>query len=70
MLLDLIENGKVGDVIELGICRVESNSSNYDVKEFTVKATLIEDKGSKSSDEEQTTQSYEDYFNYFFGNGN
>lgn len=70
VLLDLIENGKVGDVIELGICRVESNSSNYDVKEFTVKATLIEDKGSKSSDEEQTTQSYEDYFNYFFGNGN
>lgn len=69
VLLDIIENGKVGDVIELGICRIENNNSNYNVKEFTVKATLVEDKGSKSSDEEQTTQSYEDYFNYFFGNG-
>ena len=70
VLLDMIENGKVGDVIELGICRVETNNSTYNVKEFTVKATLVEDKGSKSSDEEQTTQSYQDYFNYFFGNGN
>lgn len=70
VLLDMIEKGKVGDVIELGICRVESNNSSYNIKEFTVKATLVEDKGSKSSDEEQTTQSYEDYFNYFFGGGN
>lgn len=68
VLLDIIEKGKVGDTIELGICRIQSN---YEVKEFTVKATLVEDKGSKASnDEEQTTQSYEDYFNYFFGNGN
>ena len=66
VLLDLIENGKVGDKLELGICRI---NSDYSLKEFTVTATLVEDLGSVGSDEESTSQNVDpyDYFNYFFG---
>ena len=66
VLLDIIENGKVGDKIKLGICRIESN---YNLKEFTVEATLIEDKGSSKTEQEtEKTVDAEDYFEYFFGN--
>lgn len=70
VLLDLIENGKVGDKITLGLVRVDNN---YKLQNITVKATLVEDKGNSSKkDEEETTQQYDyqDPFSYFFGNGN
>lgn len=67
VLLDLIENGKVGDVVELGICRV---SNDYRISEFTVKVKLVEDRGTGSvTDEEETTAiNPNDYWNYFFDN--
>ena len=66
VLLDIIEKGKVGDKIKLGICRIESD---YKLKEFTVEATLIEDKGSSGKEQEtEKTVDADDYFEYFFGN--
>ena len=65
VLLDKIENGKVGDKLKLTLCRIDE-SKNYDVKKFDVEVTLIEDRGDTTT-EEQQTQSYEDYFNQFFG---
>lgn len=41
VLADVIESGKVGDKITLSVCRVDRN---FDIKEFTVEATLVEDK--------------------------
>lgn len=41
VLAEVIENSKVGDKLTLSICRVDRN---FDIKEFTVEATLIEDK--------------------------
>ncbi len=59
VLLDKIDNGKVGDKLTLTMCRV---NENYSVEEFTVEATLVEDTGISS--EETTTQNYwEQYFN-------
>lgn len=55
VLLDVVDNAKVGDKIKLGICRI--NSRTYEVTTFEVTAELVEDKGSTSSDEEETTQS-------------
>ena len=42
LLLDIIEQGKVGDVLTLTLCRV---SADYEISKFDIKATLIEDKG-------------------------
>ena len=68
-LLDKIENGKVGDKLKLTLCRIDEKT--YDVKKFDVEVTLIEDKGTTAEEEQQQqpTQSYEDFFNQFFGNG-
>lgn len=41
VLAEVIENSAVGDKITLSICRVDKN---FDIKEFTVEATLVEDK--------------------------
>lgn len=65
VLLDKIENGKVGDKLKLTLCRIDE-SKNYEVEKFNVEVTLIEDRGD-STTEEQQTQSYEDYFRQFFG---
>lgn len=54
VLLDVIDNAKVGDELTLGICRV--NSRTYAVTTFTVKVKLVEDKGSTKT-EQETTQS-------------
>ncbi len=43
ILLEKIENGKVGDELTLTICRV--NPNDYSVSTFTVKAKLVADKG-------------------------
>ncbi len=65
ILLDKIENGKVGDKLKLTLCRIDEKT--YEVKKFDVNVTLVEDKGNDTK-EEATTQSYEDFFNEFFGN--
>lgn len=66
VLLDKIENGKVGDTLKLSICRV---NSDYSVDTFTVDATLVEDKGN-SQETETTTQSQNSYdWSQFFGGG-
>ena len=65
-LLELIDNGKVGDKLTLTICRV---NSNYTTDEFDVDVTLVEDKGTTVT--ETTTEAVNpfDYY-YNFGNGN
>ena len=68
VLLDKIENGKVGDKLKLEICRI---NSDYSIDTFTVEATLVEDKGT-SSETETTTQSQQQGqydWSQFFGNG-
>jgi serine protease Do len=64
VLLELIDNGKVGDKLRLTICRV---SSNYEIETFDVEATLVEDRGDSV---QTTTQRVIDPFEYFYGNGN
>ena len=58
VLLEAIENAKVGDSLTLTLCRI---SSNYQTKEFNVKVKLVEDTGNTTSSssqqqQEQTTQ--------------
>lgn len=63
VLLDKIQNGKVGDSHKLTLCRI---NDDYSIDTFDVTVTLVEDTGSSTStDEEQTTtQNYwEQYFN-------
>ncbi len=43
ILLDEIENSKVGDTLKLSICHI---NNDYSVKEFEINVKLIEDKGS------------------------
>lgn len=85
VLLDVIDSAKVGDVLKLKICRIDSKT--FKTRTFTVDAEIIEDKGSAAKDEEETTTSgsyydyygnndqfggfsnFEDFFNQFFGEG-
>lgn len=64
VLLERIDNGKVGDKMILTLCRV---NSNYSIDEFEVEVTLVEDKG--GSEPVTTTQAYYidpfEYFNQF-----
>ncbi len=65
VLLEIIDNGKVGDTITLTLCRV---SNNYQTSEFDVKVTLVEDKGTTSSaSAAATTTNPFDYFNNPWG---
>lgn len=65
VLLDKIENGNVGDKLTLTLCRVVDD--NYNIEEFEVTATLVEDTGTGTETQEQTTQNYwEQYFNNGF----
>lgn len=61
VLLEKIDNGKVGDKLTLSICRV---NSDYSISEFDVEITLVEDKGD-SQQEETTTVQYVNPFDYF-----
>ncbi len=66
VLLDKIENGKVGDQLKLTICRI--NENNYDISStFDVTVSLVEDDGQVETTT-QATQSIEDFFSPFFGN--
>ena len=60
ILLEKIDNGKVGDKMTLSICKV---NGDYSIEEFDVEITLVEDKG--GSESVSTTQSYIDPFEYF-----
>ncbi len=51
VLLELIDNGKVGDKFTLTLCRI---NSNYSIETFDVQATLVEDRNSTS--QEQPTE--------------
>ena len=61
VLLELIENGKVGDTLKLKICRVDAN---YNISTFDVTVKLVED-SSTSAQEEETT---DNGFYFPFGN--
>ncbi len=65
VLLDLVQNGKVGDKIKLTIVRIDSN---YKTTEFEVDATLIEDRGTVEEEETTTEDIYEYYNPFGFGN--
>ncbi len=60
VLLEKIDNGKVGDKMTLSICRV---NGDYSIEEFDVEITLVEDKG--GSEPIETTAYYIDPFDYF-----
>ncbi len=61
VLLDKIENGKVGDEITLTICRIDGE--DYSVSKFDVKVKLVEDTGTVASNQSQQSENYwDDYF--------
>lgn len=62
-LLEAIENGKVGEELKLGICRLNSNGSVNSTFETNVK--LVEDKGDNTVTESQTEV---DPFSSYFPN--
>lgn len=64
VLLDKIENGKVGDTLKLTLCRV---NDDYTIDKFTVDARLVEDTGETPETEQQTTT--QNYWEQFFGGG-
>ncbi len=67
VLLDIIDQSQVGDTLKLQICRV---NTDYSIEEFEITVTLVEDKGSSTPTEEETTYVNPfDYFNqYSYGN--
>ncbi|MBR6785079.1 MAG: trypsin-like peptidase domain-containing protein [Clostridia bacterium] len=60
ILLELIENSKVGTKLTLTLCRV---NSNYTISKFDVEVTLVEDKS--TSNVEATEPNYVDPFEYY-----
>ena len=62
MLPKLIEQSKVGDKLTLTICHFDKN---YQMSEFDVEITLVEDKGETENIEESTTASDYYYWNPF-----
>jgi serine protease Do len=63
VLLDKIENGKVGTKLKLTLCRI---NDDYSIEEFEVTATLVEDKGTTVTEEPSTQSFWEQYFNEGF----
>ena len=61
IILDIIEKGKVGDVLTLEICRVDSS---YKISTFEVQVKLVED----SSLSEQVVETETQTFPFPFGN--
>jgi len=58
VLLDAVENGKVGTSLKLTIVRVDSR--DYSISQFDVTAKLVEDKGNTVPSEEETRPWYYD----------
>lgn len=66
ILLEVIENGKVGDTITLSVCRL--NNSGAVSTKFDAEVKLIEDKGETATpQQEQTTDPFSSYFGNGFG---
>ena len=68
VLLDKIENGKVGDKLKLTLCRVDNN---YQISQFDITVTLVEEK-KEAVTEATTSPQYinpYDFFNDDFFNG-
>ncbi len=65
VLLEVIENGKVGDTITLSVCRL--NNSGAVSSKFDAKVKLIEDKGETATPQQQEQPT--DPFSSYFGNG-
>ncbi len=61
VLLEKIDNGKVGDKHTLTLCRV---NSNYTLEKFDVEITLVEDKGGSVAQE--ATTNYYPFFDFGF----
>ena len=64
VLLDKIENGKVGDKMTLTICRIDSN---YQIQTFDVTVTLVEDTPQTAQQETTTSQQYINPYDFFNG---
>ena len=60
ILLERIENGKVGDELKLKIVRFDAN---YNMKEFDITVKLVEDKGTVEKKQEEETTNF--FFNPF-----
>lgn len=66
ILLEVIENSKVGDTITLSVCRL--NNSGAVSNKFDAKVKLVEDKGeTATTQQEQTTDPFSSYFGNGFG---
>lgn len=61
VLLDIIQNANVGDQLKLTLCRP---NDDYSVSEFTITVKLVEDDGSGSELEQETTTNFFDQFGY------
>ena len=62
ILLEKIDNGKVGDKLTLTLCRVRSD---YSTETFDVEATLVEDKTGSAAETTTTPTQYVNPFEYF-----
>lgn len=62
VLLEKIEECKVGDKLTLTLCRV---NSNYTTETFDVEATLVEDKSGSVAEETTTAVQYVNPFDFF-----
>ncbi len=62
VLIDKIENSKVGDTLKLTLCRVDNN---YKITQFDVSVKLVEDKG--NTETETTTSAYINPYDFFNG---
>lgn len=66
ILLEVIEDSKVGDTITLSVCRL-NNSGSISTK-FDANVKLVEDKGETATpQQEQTTDPFSSYFGNGFG---
>ena len=66
ILLEVIEDSKVGDTITLSVCRL--NNSGAVSTKFDAKVKLVEDKGETAvPQQEQTTDPFSSYFGNGFG---
>lgn len=54
VLLDIIENGKVGDELTLTICRIDSN---YNISQFDVTVKLVEDSSTSQAPQQEENNS-------------
>lgn len=63
ILLETIENSKVGDKLKLSICRVNNNGTINTTFDVTIK--LVEDKGNSTSAVEPETTPFDGYFENF-----